>query len=88
MARHLQIPAVAVAARIGAGTVLASGTALAGLCYCLAGLSSGFASSADPPMQVINGTVSSAKFYNAAQRVNGPKLLRSKFPRGTTFQPR
>jgi MFS transporter, FSR family, fosmidomycin resistance protein len=39
----LQIPATAVAARIGSGTVLAAGTALAGLCYCLAGLSSGFA---------------------------------------------
>ncbi len=39
----LQIPAAAVAARIGAGTVLATGTALAGLCYCLAGISSGFA---------------------------------------------
>src|ERR1700680_3663623 len=38
----LQIPAAAVAARIGAGTVLASGTALAGFCYCLAGISSGF----------------------------------------------
>jgi len=39
----LQIPAAAIAARIGAGTVLSAGTALAGLCYCLAGLSSGFA---------------------------------------------
>jgi len=39
----LQIPAAAAAARIGAGTVLTAGTALAGLCYCLAGLSSGFA---------------------------------------------
>jgi MFS family permease len=39
----LQIPAAAVAARIGAGAVLATGTALAGLCYCLAGISSGFA---------------------------------------------
>ena len=39
----LQIPAAAVAERIGAGTVLATGTALAGLCYCLAGISSGFA---------------------------------------------
>jgi FSR family fosmidomycin resistance protein-like MFS transporter len=39
----LQIPAAVVAARIGFGTVLAAGTALAGLCYCLAGLSSGFA---------------------------------------------
>ena len=39
----LQIPAAAVAARIGSGTVLAAGTALAGLCYCLAGLSSGLA---------------------------------------------
>jgi FSR family fosmidomycin resistance protein-like MFS transporter len=39
----LQIPAAAVAARIGAATVLSLGTALAGLCYCLAGLSSGFA---------------------------------------------
>jgi FSR family fosmidomycin resistance protein-like MFS transporter len=39
----LQIPAAAVAARIGAPAVLAAGTALAGLCYCLAGLGSGFA---------------------------------------------
>jgi FSR family fosmidomycin resistance protein-like MFS transporter len=39
----LQIPAAAAAARIGAATVLSLGTALAGLCYCLAGLSSGFA---------------------------------------------
>src|SRR5262245_13117487 len=39
----LQIPAAAVAARIGAGTVLSAGTALAGLCYCLAGLGSGLA---------------------------------------------
>jgi MFS family permease len=39
----LQIPAAAAAARIGAATVLSAGTALAGLCYCLAGLSSGFA---------------------------------------------
>jgi MFS family permease len=39
----LQIPAAALAARIGAGSVLAAGTALAGLCYCLAGFSSGFA---------------------------------------------
>src|SRR5262252_7024295 len=39
----LQIPATALAGHIGAGTVLSAGTALAGLCYCLAGLSSGFA---------------------------------------------
>src|SRR5262249_56539685 len=38
----LQIPAAALAARIGAGTVLSAGTALAGLCYCLAGFSWGF----------------------------------------------
>jgi len=38
----LQIPASIVAERIGARTVLAVGTALAGLCYCLAGLSDGF----------------------------------------------
>jgi MFS family permease len=38
----LQIPASVVAARLGAGVVLAAGTALAGLCYCLAGTSSGF----------------------------------------------
>ena len=37
----LQIPASLLAARIGAGVVLAAGTALAGLCYALAGLSSG-----------------------------------------------
>jgi MFS family permease len=40
----LQIPAATLAARIGAGAVLSAGTALAGLCYCLAGLSSGFGS--------------------------------------------
>jgi len=39
----LQIPAAALAERIGAATVLAAGTALAGLCYCLAGISSRFA---------------------------------------------
>lgn len=39
----LQIPAAAVAARLGAGAVLAAGTALAGLCYVLAGIGSGFA---------------------------------------------
>src|SRR4051794_19339353 len=38
----LQIPATLLAARVGAGTVLAAGTALAGLCFCLAGLSAGF----------------------------------------------
>ena len=38
----LQIPASVVAARFGAGLVLAAGTALAGLCYCLAGIGSGF----------------------------------------------
>jgi MFS transporter, FSR family, fosmidomycin resistance protein len=39
----LQIPATALAERIGAATVLAAGTALAGVCYCLAGISPGFA---------------------------------------------
>src|SRR5262249_6477132 len=39
----LQIPAAAIAARIGAGTVLSAGTALAGLCYFPACLRSGFA---------------------------------------------
>jgi MFS family permease len=38
----LQIPASIVAERIGARTVLAVGTALAGLCYVLAGFSAGF----------------------------------------------
>jgi MFS family permease len=38
----LQIPASRVAERIGAGTVLAVGTALSGLCYCLAGAGNGF----------------------------------------------
>src|SRR5215471_11991260 len=38
----LQIPASWVAGRLGAGTVLALGTALSGLCYCLAGLGNGF----------------------------------------------
>jgi FSR family fosmidomycin resistance protein-like MFS transporter len=39
----LQIPSTLVADRIGGGLVLAIGTALAGLCYVLAGLSDGFA---------------------------------------------
>src|SRR2546430_6091922 len=39
----LQIPAAAVAARLGAGAVLAAGAALARPCYCLARISSGFA---------------------------------------------
>ncbi|HEY6992507.1 MAG TPA: MFS transporter [Xanthobacteraceae bacterium] len=38
----LQIPASRVAARIGAGVVLAIGTALSGLCYCLAGIGAAF----------------------------------------------
>src|SRR5262245_14957637 len=38
----LQIPAAAVAARIGSSTVLAAGTALAGLGSCLGCLRSGF----------------------------------------------
>jgi MFS family permease len=38
----LQVPAGMLAGRIGAGAVLAAGTALAGFCYVLAGLSSGF----------------------------------------------
>ena len=38
----LQIPASILAERIGARTVLAVGTALAGLCYCLAGFSASF----------------------------------------------
>jgi len=38
----LQIPASRVAERIGGGTVLAVGTALCGLCYCLAGAGDGF----------------------------------------------
>jgi MFS family permease len=38
----LQIPASIVAERVGGRTVLAIGTALAGLCYFLAGLSDGF----------------------------------------------
>jgi MFS transporter, FSR family, fosmidomycin resistance protein len=37
-----QIPSAALAERIGGATVLAVGTALAGLCYALAGLSAGF----------------------------------------------
>jgi len=37
-----QIPSAALAERIGGATVLALGTALAGLCYVLAGLSAGF----------------------------------------------
>jgi MFS family permease len=38
----LQIPAARVAARFGGPAVLAAGTALAGLCYCLAGIADGF----------------------------------------------
>ena len=38
----LQIPASLVAQRIGGGVVLALGTALSGLCYCIAGISGGF----------------------------------------------
>lgn len=38
----LQIPASRVAERIGGATVLALGTALSGLCYCLAGVGDGF----------------------------------------------
>jgi MFS transporter, FSR family, fosmidomycin resistance protein len=38
----LQIPATLLARRIGAPVVLAAGTALTGLCFCLAGLSAGF----------------------------------------------
>jgi FSR family fosmidomycin resistance protein-like MFS transporter len=38
----LQIPSSIAAERAGAGLVLALGTALCGLCYCLAGFSSGF----------------------------------------------
>ncbi len=38
----LQIPASRVAERMGAGAVLALGTALSGLCYCLAGVGNGF----------------------------------------------
>jgi MFS family permease len=38
----LQIPATMLADRVGAPLVLAAGTALTGLCYCLAGASAGF----------------------------------------------
>jgi MFS family permease len=38
----LQIPASAVAEKIGTRVVLAAGTALAGLCYCLAGVGNSF----------------------------------------------
>src|SRR5215207_9579064 len=38
----LQIPATLLAERIGGGLVLAAGTALSGLCFCLAGASAGF----------------------------------------------
>lgn len=38
----LQIPASLVARRLGGGLVLAVGTALSGLCYCIAGISGGF----------------------------------------------
>jgi MFS transporter, FSR family, fosmidomycin resistance protein len=38
----LQIPASRLAQRMGAGTVLAIGTALTGSCYCLAGIGDGF----------------------------------------------
>ena len=38
----LQIPSTMLADRIGAPVVLAVGTALTALCYCLAGISAGF----------------------------------------------
>src|SRR5688572_27840776 len=38
----LQIPATLLAERVGGAVVLAVGSALAGLCFCLAGLSAGF----------------------------------------------
>jgi FSR family fosmidomycin resistance protein-like MFS transporter len=38
----LQIPASLVARRVGGGVVLALGTVLSGLCYCIAGISDGF----------------------------------------------
>jgi len=38
----LQIPASMLAERVGPGLVLAVGTALAGLCYCLASIGNGF----------------------------------------------
>jgi MFS transporter, FSR family, fosmidomycin resistance protein len=38
----LQIPAAYIAGRVGSGTVLALGTGLCGLCYCLAGMGGGF----------------------------------------------
>jgi FSR family fosmidomycin resistance protein-like MFS transporter len=38
----LQIPASLLAERVGPGLVLAVGTALAGLCYCLASIGNGF----------------------------------------------
>jgi MFS transporter, FSR family, fosmidomycin resistance protein len=38
----LQMPAARLAERLGGGALLAFGTALCGLCYCLAGLGSGF----------------------------------------------
>ncbi len=38
----LQIPASMLAERVGPGLVLAVGTALAGLCYCLASIGTGF----------------------------------------------
>ncbi len=39
----LQMPASALAERAGPGLILALGTVLSGLCYCLAGIGSGFA---------------------------------------------
>jgi FSR family fosmidomycin resistance protein-like MFS transporter len=38
----LQIPASHIAERAGGGSVLAIGTGFCGLCYCLAGIGSGF----------------------------------------------
>ena len=38
----LQIPASMLAERVGAGVILALGTVLSGLCYCLAGTGDGF----------------------------------------------
>jgi MFS family permease len=83
----LQIPAAALAARIGAATVLAVGTALAGLCYCLAGISSGFAFLV---LGLLLGGIGAAtqhpiasalvtRTFGGAQslRCSGPKILRA-----------
>jgi MFS family permease len=75
----LQIPAAALAARTGAAVVLSAGTALAGLCYCLAGFSSGFAFLV---LALLLGGVGAATQHPigsalVAHTFRGPRLLKA-----------